>query len=902
MWLSAKYLINTQLSKSFKNLLATRKLSAVSRPNVQFRSSLTLTLLIIAGYVGNYFNLPFFLGVDFLFGSIAVLMVLCLYGMGWGTIAAIIASIHTFFLWGHPYAAIILIWEELFVAWGLRRKRQNILLLDGFYWVFIGMPLVWLFYGKVLNIEAQTVVLVMLKQSVNGIFNALVASILLTHSPIQNWVARPQLTKTLPLQHTLFHLLVSFVFFPALTIMVLHSRSAMSNIEQSIQGELHYISTDIAVELRSWHQHSLNALTQLAEVAAHSDITASPVLQQRTELLQRTFPSIHQLFVTNAAGKVITAYPPINQTATDLTGLRMSTIIKPMNTSEVWFENDEASSPMLIRRVPITRTRHFLGNIVSKSDVRFIDPILKSFIYPQEMKITLLDRQDRVLTSTRSDLPSLTPFGQRQGRAIRRLNAHVYQWLPAGKMPNMMRWKNSFYVQKTLVSDNLPLTVVVELPTKPHFSYLQNLYIRSLALMLLITVLALILANSISRWLAKPMLQLAEVTTNLPDKLLDQKTIAWPKSRVTEMNAMVINFQLMAGLLEQKFQEIQTAKEQLEQRVKERTQELLTTNQELAAEVAERKRVAESLQKSQAQLLAQTQKLEEALHELQHTQTQLVQTEKMSSLGQLVAGVAHEINNPVNFIYGNLIYAKGYTQDLLDLVQSYQQQYPTAPPFIQEKLEELDLEFLQEDIPKLMDSMQVGAERIHEIVQLLRNFSRVDEADMKAVDIHEGIDSTLLLLKNRLKATSKHPYIEVIKEYGLLPLVECYPGQLNQVFMNILTNAIDALEEHFRPHEEENQLSSEPLPWIRIRTELLDRNWAVIRIADNGLGMTKEQSSKLFDPFFTTKPIGKGTGLGLSISYRIVVERHGGKLYCISKPKQGAEFFIQIPLQQHLTK
>ncbi len=863
------------------------------------RSSLALAVLIIAGYAGNYFNLPLFFGVDFLFGSIAVLLVVCLYGIGWGTIAALIAGSHTFLLWGHPYAAIILTIEGFLVGWWLRRKGKNLLLLDGFYWVFIGMPLVWLFYSGFMGVPAEAVLLAMLKQGINGIFNALVASLLLTHLPVQNWVARPKAFKILSLQQTLFNLLVACVFFPTLTLMVLHSRSALSNIETTIQANLEHTSTDLVVELRLWHQQSLNALKQLAEVAGRSDMTPSQLLQQSTELIQRSFPSLHHLFVVNETGKAIASYPTKNKTIADGIDWKAFSLTKQVITTDVLSQGEGISSPMLIQSVPITRNNRFLGSVASELDLRFVEQLLKSFIhYPQELEITLLDRQERVIFSTRSGLTTRQAFDRSKGGEIRSLNAKVYQWLPLKKMPSMIRWKNSFYVQKMPAGDNLPLTVIVEAPTKPHFSYLQNLYIKSLASVLLIAVLALILANIISRWLATPIWKLAEVTTDLPDKLLDQKAIAWPSSWVKEMNVLVRNFKFMAGTLEQKFQEIQSANEQLEQRVQERTQELSTANRELEAEVTERKRVAEALQESEALSTEQAKKLEKALHELQHTQAQLVQTEKMSSLGQLVAGVAHEINNPVSFIYGNLIHAQGYIQDLLELVQLYQQQYTNPTLAIQAEIEAIELEFMKEDLPNLLNSMQVGAERIKEIVKSLRNFSRADESEMKEVDIHEGIDSTLMILRNRLKATPEHLSIEVIKEYGNLPLVECYPGQLNQVFMNILVNAIDSLEEQISRTKWENKSCLTSLPWIRIRTEVVEGDWVAIHIADNGLGIRKELSSKLFDPFFTTKPVGKGTGLGLSISYQIVVERHGGKLYVISEPEPGAEFIIKIPIRQ----
>jgi signal transduction histidine kinase len=310
--------------------------------------------------------------------------------------------------------------------------------------------------------------------------------------------------------------------------------------------------------------------------------------------------------------------------------------------------------------------------------------------------------------------------------------------------------------------------------------------------------------------------------------------------------------------------------------------ELIQMNQRLELEISERKQAESELQK--------------ALKELKSTQAQLIQTEKMSSLGQLVAGVAHEINNPVNFISGNIVHASEYTQQLLELVRLYQKEFPNYGHKIQEKIEDIDLEFMLDDLPKILNSMKMGSKRIQQIVLSLRTFSHLDEADMKEVDIHEGIDSTLLILQNRLKAKPEHPKIEIIKEYGKLPLVECYAGQLNQVFMNVINNAIDALDmcnAKLSPQEIESNPSK-----IIISTKVVSDNRVVVRIVDNGPGMTQEVKKKLFDPFFTTKPVGQGTGLGLSISYQIVVQKHSGVLQCESEIGKGTEFWIEIPLHQ----
>ena len=319
-----------------------------------------------------------------------------------------------------------------------------------------------------------------------------------------------------------------------------------------------------------------------------------------------------------------------------------------------------------------------------------------------------------------------------------------------------------------------------------------------------------------------------------------------------------------------------------------------------------------ALQLSEAQISSKAAELEQALLELQRTQAQLMQTEKMSSLGQLVAGVAHEINNPVGFITVNINYACDYIQDLLRILNLYQQHYPQPTEEIKSELQEIDLDFLIKDFPKLLNSMQVGADRINQIVLSLRKFSRPDESEMRPIDIHESIDNTLMILRHRLNGTGSIPKIEVIKEYGRLPLVECYAGQLNQVFMNLISNAIDALEsESGEGNKESNALTeseSSPqqtinildsaAPTIKISTQIKDNQWIIIGIEDNGPGMPEEVRQQLFRPFFTTKPMGKGTGLGLSISYQIVVEKHGGDLNCFSVPGQGTQFVIKIPIRR----
>lgn len=413
-------------------------------------------------------------------------------------------------------------------------------------------------------------------------------------------------------------------------------------------------------------------------------------------------------------------------------------------------------------------------------------------------------------------------------------------------------------------SNSLVTTVLypISLLEVAQWKLWQNLGILFLLGSMIVAFVGLVIARTITRPLQN-LTQVAYQVTQNSDFELQVLVTTEDEVGILALAFNQLIQQVRKLLIEQQIanKNLEAYSQTLEQKVEERTQALKQKNLDL----------------------------KETLQELQHTQAQLIQHEKMSSLGRLVAGIAHEINNPVNFIYGNIKYIDDYTKQLISLLQLYQKNYPNPAPEIQDAELEADLGYLIEDLPKILTSMKIGSERIREIVLSLRIFSRLDEAEFKTVDLHQGIDSTLLILQHRIKAQSDRPQIKIVKEYGEIPETQCFAGQLNQVFMNILANAIDALEDAFYqgicPH-----------PVICITSAQVNEN-IVIKIADNGIGIPEKVRSHLFEPFFTTKPVGKGTGMGLSISYQIICEKHGGLLECISSPGKGTEFVITIPIR-----
>lgn len=524
----------------------------------RLRSTIVLLCLLVAGYLGNYFKIPMILHADWLFGSLFVMLVVRLYGFGWGAIAAAIANTYTILLWKHPYAFIIFTLEALFVGWRLRRHSNNLLLTDVMYWGLIGFPLLWFLYAVVGKIPPQAVLFISFKNPVNQICNALIASLILTHTPLTRWLGTRK-SRTHAFEQTLLNLLVAFVLLPALVLTIWNCQDATAVQEKNLLTRLEDTQHNIRADLQDWHQQRLQKLQALASRVR--DSSNESAIREQMQAARQTLPEFRNFYLVDTNGQILNSTP--NATTLESLPLRALLDAKQPTVSELL---RISNSPTIFQSVPILQDGNAIAQLLAELDANALKQPLLVDPAPSNQLVSLLDRQNRVIASTRDDLKAGQPFDRDGNGEIHRVDGNTHIWVPV--LPNVakvVRWRKSFYVQKSAVGGDLPWNLEIEKASAAHLVALDGIYTKSFAILMAIAVLAPLLAKPISRSLVKPLLQLANLTNNLPDKLTEQQSLQIPASAIAEINTLSGNFQLMERALQDKFQEIQQANQEIQQ-------------------------------------------------------------------------------------------------------------------------------------------------------------------------------------------------------------------------------------------------------------------------------------------------------------------------------------------------
>ncbi|MDJ0729585.1 MAG: ATP-binding protein [Crocosphaera sp.] len=564
----------------------------------------TLSLLLLLGVLGNYYKLPLFFGVDFLFGSIAVLIVVHYYGIFWGTLAGMMAGSITYYLWDHTYAMIIFTLETLFVAL-LSHRYRNFVILDAVYWVVLGIPLVGLFYGLVLPVSASGTLLIALKQGINGIFNALIANFIVSYLPFGHLINPQKSKSSLSLRQTLFNFLLVCILFPSLLLTVLEGKVTLHFIEAEIQAEIETVSIAITKNINSWYKQNLQGLKTLALM-----FSESPELEQTQALalIKNALPAFMKIYITNNQGIILEAYPTTNKFGETLAGMNVSetlsleelaTTQKPQ-ISEL--HTDRASpQPHIGIQIPIFNPSNnsLIAVVYGSLELSELSPLVDIQLEEFNLQTILVDSNNHVIADSKQNLTLMNIFDWKDGGEIRQSPDHntIFQWLPiAPGMPIMTRWRHSFYVKKINLSPTLPWSLIIRIKTANHFDYLEQLYIKNLAVMFLISVLGLLLAVSISRLISDPLKRLAEVTESLPDKIWqEEQEESLPEMKINEFLQLTYNFEVMRKILKTQFQAIKEHKNELENLVEIRTEELVKLNENLCQEILEKQIIEEEL-------------------------------------------------------------------------------------------------------------------------------------------------------------------------------------------------------------------------------------------------------------------------------------------------------------------
>ncbi|PSB05752.1 hypothetical protein C7B62_24515 [Pleurocapsa sp. CCALA 161] len=796
--------------------------------------SLLLVILIAMGYVGNYFSYPFGFGIDFLFGSIAVLIVVRLYGIWWGTLASLIASSYTIILWQHPYALIIFVCEALFVGGRIRQGKKSLLTNDVIFWLCVGIPLVLVFYGYILQVGVVTTAIIALKQPVNGIFNALIASLVLNYKPIHRWANSPPNKATLFFEQILLNLLVAFVLIPALILMVVNNNAAIEHEQEALIATLDTSAQNLVSDLRRWHQSGLEALRFLAKTSSQSKIVVSGQTQHSIDMVVDSLPLFKDIYIINADFKLIaeTSMPQksVNQQL-DFSQLKLPRkpqifVLSPPGS------NSSQTKPKILQTLPIILDDRWLGNIIAELNIDFIRQLLATATYSVPLRSTLRDENQLLIASTNQELNQQEPLSSHNSEISEVKSADsqqkIYHWLPMmeGK-PLIARWRESFYAEKLLIDEEIPLILSMEAPAVTYIDYLQLLYIKSLAILLAIALLSILIAKFLSRLLVKPLVELAIFTTNLPYKILDNQNITLPRSSVIEMNALSNNFEVMSSTIKKNIQQVKLTNQEL-QLAKEKSEVANKAKDQFLANISR------ELKTPLNSIIGYSRLLQKYLTVSSLPQSDNRQESKFSGW---LENVQREGKHLLNLI-----------DEILDLAKSQAYKTKLYPSSIN-----LD-DFLS-------DLVLFGRRKALE-KNILFKFETFGRLPTNIYADEQRLRQVLLnLLNNALKFTDQG---QIIFQIGVI-----YPAQMSNELNDLLNS------------ESVNQQSN-----VYLR----------FRVADTGIGIARQDLRRIFQPFeqidkYEFQEVG--TGLGLSIGKQLV-ELMGGKLKVTSELGRGSNFWFDL--------
>ena len=808
-------------------------------------STLLLIVLIIAGYAGNYFSYPFGFGVDFLFGSIATLMVVSLYGIWWGTIATLIASSYTIILWQHPYALIIFVCEALFIANRLRRGQRSLLTSDMIFWVLIGIPLVLLFYGYVLKVGTVTTAIIALKQPVNGIFNALIASLILNRKQVYYLANSSSRKSSVFFEQIILNLLVAFVLIPALVLMVINNEVAMKHEQNRLIATLETSAQNLVIDLQRWHESGLEALRFLAQTSSESRIVVSGQTQHSLDLAVDSLPLFKETYIINADREVIAKanLPQESIDQIDFSVLELPRIPQIFIVPERADSNSN-TKPKIWQTLPIILDNRWLGNIIAELNIEFIGQLLETEAYSVPLRSTLLDSDRLLIASTDSELNEQqklisTPSEVTQVTSVDSKHK-IYHRLPILKgKPLIARWKESFYVEELKINEEIPLVLLVEAPAAPYIDYLQLLYIRNLAILLAIALISIVMAKIISRLLVKPILKLAVFTTNLPNKILRNETISLPRSSVIEMNALVNNFELMSSTVEKNIQQIKRTNQKLKQ----------------------------AKEKSEVANKAKDQFLANISHELKTPLNSIIGNSRLvqKNLALDSGSDANEVKSKslewLDNVQQDSKYLLTLIDEILDLAKSQAHKTRLYPSLVH-------LSSFLEDI------VAVGQKKADE-KNILFKFETSGNLPTNIYADEQRLRQILLnLLNNAVKFTHQGQITFQISEINNDNSIPQFDNNTDK--LNSLALGLQPLEDI--------------LPRVNLR----------FKVMDTGIGIQQQDISRIFKPF---EQIDKyeyqeiGTGLGLSIGKELV-ELMGGKLKVKSEPDRGSIFWFDLEFSE----